>query len=285
MIPGHAVDPGHHSLPVMDEIQEIGFDLFVFGYPAEKSQVAAFADFGNALAKGLVIGAGIDDEVKFAFMGVFCAGDARGGKKGGDLSDFGLVFFDDKGDEAQVKGIKGGDQPHGSAAVNQNPVILFCRELFKGVDDAAHRFCKTGDGGGKSVRQGDEAVPGQEGPVGESAVGVEPGDLHAFTEVFLSCPAKGADAAAFAGPYHEPNPGFVPDHHFMAQYPGENKVPVALLPHLGIGPADGAAEDVGQNHAAVGNLHLPVVGLDFKPAESGQYHFHSIFPLPSERAF
>jgi len=114
-----------------------------------------------------------------------------------------------------MPGIKGCDQSHGAGSYNQYLVFFFNGQFFKGIDNTAHRFCKTCYMGIQTIRDRNQAFKRQNSGVGKSAVSMEPGDFHILAQVFPAGLTKSARTTAFSRPDNKALPGIVPDHHFM----------------------------------------------------------------------
>jgi hypothetical protein len=98
---------------------------------------------------------------------------------------------------------------------------------------------------------------------------MKPGDFHVVTEIFPAGFTKPADTAAFPGPDNVSLACLIPDHHFMAEHPWEDKIPVPLFPHFGIGPADSATQDAGVCKALFKGLRGFMGGHNFKLSKAG----------------
>lgn len=70
--------------------------------PEKKRDGTSLVHLGDRLAKGNMVGAGIDDNIKLTFKGFFYTGDVGIFQKGFYLLDFVRMFFNDQGEKPQA---------------------------------------------------------------------------------------------------------------------------------------------------------------------------------------
>jgi hypothetical protein len=89
-------------------------------------------------------------------------------------------------------------------------------------------------------------------------------DFHLFTQVFPTAAAVDTSAAACARPDGEPIATIILGDEFVPWYPGKDQIPVALMPHLGIGPAYGAISNPETLETRLGRRFLGTLHLQAK---------------------